>query len=65
MTTPKCSTYANPVTDTALPSAAAQLTVDLTEDSANPTPPPLGGSVSVAPDRPVNGASGNPQKFFG
>ncbi|KAF4107461.1 hypothetical protein G5714_011825 [Onychostoma macrolepis] len=66
VTTPKCSTYASPETDTALPSAAAQLTVDLTEDSAKPTPPPpLGGSVSVAPDRPVNGASGNPQKFFG
>uniref|UniRef100_A0A671TBR2 Methyl-CpG binding domain protein 1b n=1 Tax=Sinocyclocheilus anshuiensis TaxID=1608454 RepID=A0A671TBR2_9TELE len=65
VTTPKCNTYTSPETNTALSSATAQLTIDLTEDSANPTPPPLGGSVSVAPDRPINGASGNPQKFFG
>uniref|UniRef100_A0A8C1EEP5 Methyl-CpG binding domain protein 1b n=2 Tax=Cyprinus carpio TaxID=7962 RepID=A0A8C1EEP5_CYPCA len=65
VTTPKCSTYTSPETNTALPSATAQLTVDLTEDSVNPTPPPLGGSVSLAPDRPINGASGNPQKCFG
>ncbi|XP_016393388.1 uncharacterized protein LOC107727872 isoform X1 [Sinocyclocheilus rhinocerous] len=64
VTTPKCSTYTSPETNTALSSATAQLTIDLTEDSANPTPPPLGGSVSVAPDRPINGASGNPQKCF-
>ncbi|XP_026131425.1 methyl-CpG-binding domain protein 1b [Carassius auratus] len=64
VTTPKSSTYTSPETDTALPSATPQFTVDLTEESANPTPPPSGVSVSGAPDGPVNGASGNSQKCF-
>ncbi|XP_050979225.1 methyl-CpG-binding domain protein 1b isoform X2 [Labeo rohita] len=61
VTTPKCST------DTSLPSAATHPSVDLTKDSANPTPPPppLGSSVSAAPSRPVNGTSGAPLKMFG
>uniref|UniRef100_A0A8C1Q938 Methyl-CpG binding domain protein 1b n=1 Tax=Cyprinus carpio TaxID=7962 RepID=A0A8C1Q938_CYPCA len=63
--TPKCSTYTAPETNTALRSTATHPIVDLIEDSANSNPPPLGSSVSVAPDRPVNGASGDPQKMFG
>ncbi|KAL1265794.1 hypothetical protein QQF64_003821 [Cirrhinus molitorella] len=69
VTTPKCST------DTSLPSAATHSTVGLTEDAAKPTPtpppppppppPPLSSSVSAAPNRPVNGASGAPLKMFG
>ncbi|XP_073681831.1 methyl-CpG-binding domain protein 1b isoform X2 [Garra rufa] len=64
VTTPKCST------DTSLPSAATHSTVNLTENSAKPTPPPpppppVGSSVSATPNRPVNGASGAPLKMFG
>uniref|UniRef100_A0A8C1XGR4 Methyl-CpG binding domain protein 1b n=1 Tax=Cyprinus carpio TaxID=7962 RepID=A0A8C1XGR4_CYPCA len=63
--TPKCSTYTAPETNTALRSTATHPIVDLIEDSANSNPPPLGSSVSAAPDRPVNGTSGDPQKMFG
>uniref|UniRef100_A0A673GXB2 Uncharacterized LOC107749463 n=1 Tax=Sinocyclocheilus rhinocerous TaxID=307959 RepID=A0A673GXB2_9TELE len=65
VTTPKCSTYTGPETNTALPSTATHPIVDLIEDSANSNPPPLGSSVSAAPNRPVNGASGDLQKMFG
>ncbi|XP_016144901.1 uncharacterized protein [Sinocyclocheilus grahami] len=65
VTTPKCSTYTGPETNTALPSTATRPIVDLIEDSANSNPPPLGSSVSAAPNRHVNGASGDLQKMFG
>uniref|UniRef100_A0A671NXP3 Uncharacterized LOC107685672 n=1 Tax=Sinocyclocheilus anshuiensis TaxID=1608454 RepID=A0A671NXP3_9TELE len=65
VTTPKCSTYTGPETNTALPSTATRPIVDLIEDSANSNPPPLGSSVSAAPNSPVNGASGDLQKMFG
>ncbi|XP_077059622.1 methyl-CpG-binding domain protein 1b isoform X2 [Siphateles boraxobius] len=63
VTPPKCSTFTGPGTDTTLPNAPTRPPVDLTEVAANPTVPPLAGSVSA--DRPINGTSGARQSLFG
>ncbi|XP_059385531.1 uncharacterized protein LOC132119513 isoform X2 [Carassius carassius] len=69
-TVPKSSSYSiqkdtGPETNTALPSTTTHPIVDLIEDSAHSNPPPVGSSVSAAPVRPINGASGDPQNMFG
>ncbi|CAM4732080.1 unnamed protein product [Leuciscus chuanchicus] len=63
VTPPKCSTFTGPGTDTTLPNAATRSPVDLTRVAANPTVPPLVGSVSA--DRPINGTGGTRQSLFG
>uniref|UniRef100_UPI0001A2C0D8 methyl-CpG-binding domain protein 1b isoform 1 n=1 Tax=Danio rerio TaxID=7955 RepID=UPI0001A2C0D8 len=55
------STFVSPGTNKSSLSATTQPVVDLTEDAANPTPP----VVSVASEKPVNGASGGPRRLFG
>ncbi|KAK7127730.1 hypothetical protein R3I93_020345 [Phoxinus phoxinus] len=63
VTPPKCSTFTGSGTDTTLPNAATRPPVDLTGVAANPTVPPLAGSVSAG--RPINGTAGARPSLFG
>ncbi|XP_026117006.1 uncharacterized protein LOC113095898 isoform X2 [Carassius auratus] len=68
-TVPMSSSYSiqkdtGPETNTALPSTTTYPIDDLIEDSAHSNPPPVGSSVSAAPVRTINGASGEPQNMF-